>query len=302
MSILEMPNFEQELIDYKCPICSNDNFDILFTHERSQITLSLCKYCGHIFHNKWLNKEASEKFRKDYHRRNPNSFINYYSREWSNFSIIKLHTPKEYLESKDRFLAYGAGAGKALTLIKKEYDFKNVIGCEESRILYSWANEHFKDIDIRNTIDIEDKSFDFISILGWITNVLEPRKFLEKVRSQINEDGRLLLTCPILEKPHAVFINNGIAQEYGSFFTQDTLFNLLGVCGFEIEKFNYDLGDILIIAKPDKQKDLNRTPEKSKFEFNRYLAVLNAFQQKDFESAKKLNTECIDAWVSLAHP
>lgn len=286
---------EVTLKDYRCPICNNDSTDEIENKNPFGITLNQCKYCGFIFRAKWLDDKTFLEFSRHAHRSTPN--YNYDQKEWSKFSTIYNLLPKlfEGDRKKIRHLDVGSGMGRAL----KKFGFDS-IGLELCDSHYKYA-KHRYGLDIRNTYDISEESFDFISCNLSLTYIPNIREFLDSLRNKLNKDGKLYISVPTMDHSGITLFKTGMALEYTSMFTTETFLNLLNVVGLQVElidKTNMDY--VVVCSRGETKNNFNRIYDSTKKHLETFLKTSTYVTSKNWDKIMEFNPNCYDAYIGAA--
>jgi len=249
MTILSMPISQAKMADYKCPCCGNENSKLIDNKNPHNMSLDLCLYCGFIYRAKWLDQASWGHFMRNYHKSPPNA--TYLMKENLKKTHIKMNM-SEYTKGNPRTLDVGCGLGMAAQTISD-----NLIGLELADKHYKYAKYCTK-IDVRNTYDIEERSFDLVILWGCLNYIPNVGKFLQNIKTRLNDDGHVLVHVPLIDQPNQDTINTRYALEYVNFFTRDTFKNLMATSGYEMVSENYDLKEPMFVFKPGKVQELKR--------------------------------------------
>ena len=175
-----------------CPICKNKKWELFL--KLDEFNILRCKSCGmkrKEFENE-LNFNFEDWYNKDY-------FL--FSEEKREVLKTKWHFPKIELikkfKKKGKFLDIGCGLGLAVELALKEgFD---VFATDISSYAVSFVKEKFKIPCYKGEIEnlpFPENFFDVIYIHHVLEHVIEPIKFLEKVKKILNKNGIILIAVP----------------------------------------------------------------------------------------------------------
>ena len=211
----------------KCQICNSTDTKILHTeiYDGDTYEYSICKKCSFVFQTNRYNKEKYLnlpcQFQKNYvqHSKNRGKYI---------YDFCRNHLGKDL-----KILDIGCYRGGVMKTIGKLTDSSNVYGCDvpfKEKPLKN-TNIIFGDFD---TIKFDDK-YDFIVMSHILEHFLNLRKSLKKIKKLMHKDS-----ITYIEVPNLNYLKVRLSFEYSpehiSYFTVDSLKNLLLSEGFEIIK------------------------------------------------------------------
>ena len=185
-------------------------------------------------------------------KKNPNLEVKpdqtYYSRTRTWPSIFGL-----YRETK--ILDVGCGKGNLGAYLQSSYGSK-VTGIEIIEVNFIAASKvlheaHFGDIESMD-ISVLESQFDYIIFSDSLEHMLEPKIVLERIRSLMAENGKLLISMPNVRNFRVtlplVFSDQWDYQDEGlldrthlRFFTCKSICKLIEKCGYKVEDVQFDL-------------------------------------------------------------
>ncbi|MGM5481259.1 MAG: class I SAM-dependent methyltransferase [Nanobdellota archaeon] len=239
----------------QCELCGGNRSIVLF---KGSFTLLLCRYCGLVY-VKSDSRDLESFYANDYnfdselddrgrrHFFEGDSEYNKQIVEWvitrtEGFSLLEI----------------GCNAGFLLERFKKNgYDTKG-IDLGKSAV----AAARSRDIDvIEGMIESTsfEKTFDSVLLIQTLEHIRHPLRTLKKIRSLV--DGKLFIEVPDLEASNGVFRFKSKKQLYPSpnhlfIFTKKTITGILHRAGFVVEELNSVTGNLRIVARPSKTRNL----------------------------------------------
>lgn len=235
------------LIYRRCPLCDSDSYNdkiykkIMYTREykTSGPIVAKCNICGMIYLNPIEDKESYRKFYDNDEQRNfvLNIMGNYEARIMTQ-AMYRYNLLKSEINHNYDVLDVGCGYSYFLKMIEK--CAHKVFGIEVSKMRAKAAKERGIDVthgDIFNW-DI-GKKIDVITMFHVLEHIVNPNEFMLRLREIIKEDGKLIIEIPnhddILLKNRS-YRKFYYQNAHCSYFTIDTLEQLLNKFGFAIEK------------------------------------------------------------------
>lgn len=243
---------EIKLKKYNCPCCNNDITDLVMTEPVHDSTLNICKYCGFIYREVFLDEETHEKYLKYHHKQIPNS--SFFMKDKVKRDIL-CNNFIDYSCSNKRILDLFSGIGIGIRSVT--YDSEKLICLEPCESHARFAKNH-NNIDCRNRLDINEKGFDLIIAFNALSLIANLGSYLKDLHDKLNDDGTLFIFEKILNASSIELVNNAFQRDYVNFFTKETLYNILETNGFEVYYYNDDYTDVIIKAKKAPKKDLYR--------------------------------------------
>lgn len=111
---------------------------------------------------------------------------------WEFQEILKLHTPS----SDEKVLEIGSNTGEFCHLLKKKFNV-DPTGVDINRSAVTIAKENYPDLDFRvqDLYNIKE-SYDLIYMQHVIEHIKNPVNALEKLKNNLNDDAKMILSCP----------------------------------------------------------------------------------------------------------
>ncbi len=212
-------------------------------HNFDYKALYLCNECGLIF------TEIEKTF-------NPKSiYEKYYKKDISgrfNFGvecIVKLFRfvrackiVKIYPKAKS-ILDIGSGRGFMLYYLKKYFKYHTAVGTQISQNALEFSKNKLKleiyDKDLLK-LNFSNKHFDIITILHVLEHIKKPEKYIEKIYSLLNTQGKLIVEVPNFNSWTRAFTGKyWLALDLDhhlTFFTPQSLIKLLKKYNFKIKR------------------------------------------------------------------
>lgn len=260
--MLRIAEAELKLSDYNCPLCGSHEIETIdWPMQRDQgLKKGICKGCGFLFHCRWMNYDVFLKWAKHHHKSPPN--YSYYCNEQIKLAYF-LKLLSDYEGPTWDFSAGMGIAGNVLAGIPDDVLFEFSESHARHGLLYDLKIETDLDSLFSRPVKTKPKQIIAHKVLSHIPH---PAQFLERLRSVIDEsDGsHLFITTFLLDKPTFDTIRTGLADEYFSFFTDDSLTALLAKSGFEIIERRFTAPFALFICRPSTPKDHPLDREKQK--------------------------------------
>lgn len=237
----------------KCPICENNDTEIVFAKKDSDRDLVnvICKNCSLVYINPQPSKEYYDQFHQvDF--LNNKSITKVEDRKFKlkgrNLEIKEsiVSFLKEFLQDGQNILDIGCGFGVLLNLLKKNNNI-NVFGIELNNLEVEAAKEYFN-LDLFHgsleqfCLSVENKNkFDIIIMHHTFEHLPNPSEILEQIKELLKENGLLHIAVPnimnIKSKPDNFF---QIAHPFS--YSPHSLQKILECKGFSVIKFNRNAG------------------------------------------------------------
>lgn len=253
-----------EIIDKTCEICGSSNNKIL--HERPFWNNStnlinkdnkmihnkdvICDNCGLVYKTPIMTEESLELFYESdypklYHYKN----IGGISREVISESIITTAYLFDWLKKigldvfNKKTLDIGAGLGTTVYALK-EYGAdsfgidKNERSCDIANKVYGVTVENDS---IMNNNSIVNNKYDIIFILNTLEHFFSPKKIINMIYNMLRDNGKLIIEIPSIDFPYPFTIIDGfLSSAHVYTFSHTTITRLLNICGFGVERIDYD--------------------------------------------------------------
>lgn len=193
--------------------------------------------------------------------------------------------------SKKNICDLGTGEGNFLKLIKNMYGTRQLFGVEHSKnnckLLTNSNIKNFngsvEQFQLSQVFDKYKNKFDVVSIMWTLVNSYSPLNFIKIAKELLNTNGVLVVaeSSRILvpfKKPLNYYFSKNPVDLHPYHFSNNSLQNLLKVCGFKVEKVNrfIDTDLICIIAK--------KTNKSQNYKLDDYKKVLSFFKRWDKET------------------
>mgnify|MGYP001203079174 FL=1 len=155
-------------------------------------------------------------------------------------------------------LEIGCGNGKFLQNFQKSNSYWNLWGSElndsNEELINGLPNTTFYSGDLEDL----DKKFDFIVMIHVLEHIINPRDFINNLKSKLKEKGKIFIQVPNLE---ASFFDILIA-DHCSHFTFDSIKIMFEEEGFEIisseEVINKEISLLVQLSKRDSKIDIKK--------------------------------------------
>jgi len=154
------------------------------------------------------------------------------------FRAFKLFTVHPKAKS---ILDVGSGRGFTLYYLKKFYKYKKAIGTQLCRSAVEFSRKklglkiHNKDL---LKINFNKEKFDLITMWHVLEHVEEPEKYIKKIHSLLNKNGKYIIEVPNFDSWTRKFTGKywlGMDLKYHlTFFTEKSITKLLKKHGFKI--------------------------------------------------------------------
>jgi len=226
-----------------CPVCLSWDHKIIF--EKDGYSYSICKTCGYVFQALRNTKEHHEKLpyctQRDYEKHSKNR-AKYILKFCNNF------VPKT---TKLRILDIGCGRGGVMKYVKESLSNSYALGYTLD------MNEKPFDkklkIVYQNIEDIKEdlhSKYDFVIMAHVAEHFYDPFKAMCNTRRLMSDNSILYVEVPSFDLGE-IRSNPIFSPEHVSYFTKNSLTNLLNISGFEVIKIkeNKYWGNIKVIAK-----------------------------------------------------
>lgn len=131
------------------------------------------------------NNPYDSKYALDHKKEDPEN-------HWEFQEILKLHTPSY----NDKILEIGSNTGEFCYLLKKKFNV-DPVGIDINGSAVSIAKDNYPDLNfqIQDLFNVEG-SYDVIYMQHVIEHIENPVNALEKLKDNLNDDGKVILSCP----------------------------------------------------------------------------------------------------------
>lgn len=231
-----------------CPLC---NSEIFFEYlDFGYAAVMKCKYCALMFSKDVGSaEEVINGYRTGFHseRHKKGQSIN----ALISYKLLSQLPPQYGLSSTDRLLEVGSGYGYFLSEVERLSDSR--VGIEPSNVERTFSQnlnyqvEHYSALD-----EVAGATFDFVFSSEVIEHVVEPRLFLEQLKSCVRPGGRVVLVTDNFESHIASAMKKHfpkwIPHSHVCHFSKSTLHRLTVECGLEVLcEFDFTPFDALIL-------------------------------------------------------
>jgi SAM-dependent methyltransferase len=229
-----------------CPVCKEDNKDLLFCQQFTEITeASLlagydvvgCRNCGFCFADHLPEQSAFDryyhemsKYEHQDHSGQPSEF------EMRQFPALVQFIQKHVPDTQVRILEIGCANGGLLNALKQA-GYKNVLGVDPSPVCAYNAERLYKIRVLTSTLSDLKKEigqFNFIILVAVLEHIKDLTDALTKLSDLLSPNGKLCIEVPdatqFTSSPDAPFQEFSI--EHINFFSSNSLANLMGTYGF----------------------------------------------------------------------
>lgn len=230
----------------QCPICESKNFSFIITKnyllknlggEISQ-TYCICDKCSFIFTRDPLTEKYLEKYyesntqeRKIQVERSELDHIKKQVNFLSNYTNLPHST----------ILEIGANNGSFLDACRENGSSKlRFLEFNKSGLAILAGKKHLKDFSFLRKLD-RLESNDVIVLLHTLEHIVDPRKYISKIKRYLKDDGVLFV-----EVPDFTFFDKHTDElqfEHVNFFSERTLAELFHKCGLTVIAVSIDLDE-----------------------------------------------------------
>lgn len=237
----------------RCPICdskkiavfkrgtftpegiSSDNFKITDSRYGSLWNFFSCKNCSFVFSNPYIPEEYIVKF---YSELNDKEYSSEADGRSKNFRLI-IKRLRKIEKPGNNLLDIGAASGIFLNIAYKEG--YNISGIEPSDFLVKEAKKLYGINIFKGTINDfkTSENFSVITLLDILEHLVNPDKFISKIKDLIKQNGVLVIVTPDINSFTAKFFGKRwwhYRIAHINFFNLKSINILLKKYGFEIIK------------------------------------------------------------------
>ncbi len=267
-----------------CDICGSLDHSILFTKERDghQFRSVVCRDCGLVFQSPRYSIQDIEayysngRFSIDAREGRSPSRKKITESEMSGlqrYKILKRNLVPSWLKGK-QCLEIGCGIGSFLWLIRGAGAIG--YGIEPDKV-YSKFGSYFYNqplsTDIYQNSKVRNQKYDLIALFHVIEHVESPKKMLEQVHKNLNNDGRVFIEVPCIERPCGGNLGFFFWRPHLFYFSLKTLSQLLNRVGYHIESSGFHQDFLWIIGKKGQEKSLCQRHKEGAYTVKRYLYI-----------------------------
>ena len=228
----------------KCLICSSKTFEFPFSFENSissdtqffskQIIHHYCNYCGYIFIDpeKRLDYDSFYKLDYDFLLEGEIEPV-LESKKYSDY-LVDFYEPFINDKPEKKFFDIGAGKGNLLEAFFAKFPKLHYTALEPSKAYNLLKKKKFISKTFNsfyNSNNFKDK-FDYLSLIGVLEHVSDPKLFLLDIKKIMHEESLLLIEVPNFSNNKADLLT----IDHLSKFTEGSLTNLFNKTGFKIIK------------------------------------------------------------------
>lgn len=132
------------------------------------------------------NNPFDSKYALDHKKEDPENY-------WEFQQILKLHTPSD----NEKILEIGSNTGEFCYLLKKKFNVDPVgIDINSSAVSIAKKNYPYLNFYRQDLFDIKGRSYDLIYMQHVIEHIKNPIIALEKLKNNLNDGGKVILSCP----------------------------------------------------------------------------------------------------------
>lgn len=299
--MLRIPESQLQLENYNCPLCSGNNIEPISwpAHHDQGLRKGICKACGFVFHNQWMNMETFFTWAKHYHKSPPN--LSYYQNEMVKFAFFdELIATYCFIPGPiiwDLSAGMGIFSSKYSHFANRSFEFSQAHAKHGS--LYGLKIETNLDLFFQQETQKRPTVIIGHKLLSHIPN---PKLFLDRCRSAIDEKAgsKLFITTFLTDHPTYETIRLGFPDEYFSMFTDRSLTNLLAASGFQVTERRFNAPFALFICepceKPLEPQKYDVAKEKKTWEF--FKKGHEAFFKNDVDGLLKYLPQTVEAHIA----
>lgn len=251
----------------KCEVCGNKDINRFISYiKKENYKLLKCEECSFVFiplfyrksipYENYRDEEVLSEVRKG------NNWLKY-KRHSLRISLLKKQ------KKKGKLLDVGCGWGHFLyTAKKKGFDS---LGIELSELMHSYATNDLNLNVLRQDFfkaDVQENSFDIITMWDVLEHIENPKEALEKVNSLLKDDGIFVFQVPQIDSIVAKKQKENwsmISIEHINYFSKATVETFLRNNGFEPIKIKssfefklFIMFTVLPLLKRRKNKNISK--------------------------------------------
>lgn len=238
---------KDKFVKVNCPACNSKEYSKSF--EKFGLDLVECKKCNTLFMNPRPTLEILENYYKNskcYDYWNKKIFPESEEGRRKNIFLPRLNKLrdicKRYNVKTNSFLEIGPGYGTFSEEIKNSNLFNKITVVETTPCLAETCREKGLNVIESKIEDVKtSEKFDVIAFFEVIEHFFDPKEFLLKCRSMLNDGGIIVLTCPNVKGFDLMLLkekSDNIDAEHQTYFNLDSLEYLLKNSGFEVLEKN----------------------------------------------------------------
>ncbi len=202
----------------------------------------ICSSCGQVFLSNYSKLTSFDDYYKNYTSDLQPAIANipvWFEETCEAISKQRLEFIKEFIREKESFLDIGCGYGSTLGVIKNFYKKKNhrFKGVNPEKSLALFGQKKFNiSIESKMFEKFESKQkFSFVILDNVIEHFVNPITTLKKIYKITESSSFIYIVTNNLDQPHGFYWQN-FFRDHTFTFSEQTLSNLLQICGFEVTK------------------------------------------------------------------
>ena len=207
-------------------------------------TLYLCNECGFVFTVIDKKTFSPELIYGEYYKEGAGSRFNFGVEYIVNFfRFVRACKINKASPKAKSVLDIGSGRGLMLYYLKKYFKYHTAVGTQIAKNALEFSKNKLN-LEIYGNdlleIDFNNKHFDIITILHVLEHVSQPEKYIEKIYSLLNNQGKLIVEVPNFNSWTRAFSGKyWLALDLNhhlTFFTPRSLVKLLKKCNLKIKR------------------------------------------------------------------
>lgn len=266
--------YESLLENVSCNLCGADDYEVIYApryeaarpEDLAEVFCSSgdevlvdqlvrCRRCGLQYLNPRLRRNL---ILESYSSGSDEKFVSQIEARERTFAR-SLKRIERLAPQKGRVLDVGTGSGAFLGVAKQRG--WEVAGCEPNRWLSEWGSRRYGIHIIPGTVfdmELEESSFDVVTLWDVLEHTPDPRAVLAKCRSVLKPGGLVAINYPDIESLVARLMGRRwvfLLSVHLYYFTTETVKRMLAETDFEVRKIHahwqsLELGYILFRMKP----------------------------------------------------
>lgn len=239
-----------ELIAINCPICSSDNYKVIYSRADSLDIVS-CQSCSFRFVQPQPSQRELNRFYKqgyfsgghDFHQ--GKDYFNSRKRAIATEQITGWHFLNDHVDlSQKRLLDLGCADG-ALLVLARQYGASQVTGVEVSAEAAAYGRNQYGLEILESSADslpFADQTFDVVTAFDLIEHVRHPDQLFKEVNRVLRIGGLFVGGCPDMDcfdDWGAEWIGVRRNMEHLSYFDNQTLSTIAEQLCFKVTLFEY---------------------------------------------------------------
>lgn len=252
----------------KCLICLDEIFEFNFSLKNSvssdskffnkSIVHMYCNNCGYIFIKPEKRLDISSFYEMDYDFLLDGEIEPSLNEKKYSENLVDFFAPFIIRNSEKSFFDIGAGKGNLLEAFFSRFTNLKYTALEPSKAYHLLKNKKFINESYNSFFNSSNfkYKFDFLSLIGVLEHVPDPKLFLLDIRKIMHQETLLLIEVPNFLNDKADLMT----IDHISKFTNQSLENIFNITGFEIVKKQIlsDSVPMKYIVKISENKNLNK--------------------------------------------